>query len=122
MARQYILADITSQRSRLNGVTMWRFTWYGLDDGVVYETTADSSYRNFNKSGWNHIVENTEPWGVYEGLTRTTRTTQDGLPIITADSRPSLVWRCESREQALQLIEADQRSRDPRQNLFEVQP
>lgn len=114
MSRQYILVDRISHPSRRNhSVTCWRMVFYSLDDGLLYEMTTDSSYRNFRASGWDWITEDDQPWGVYEGLTRTTRTTQEGMPIITADSRPSLIWRAQDRDQALKLVEADQNSRNP---------
>lgn len=114
MARQYILVDRASHPSRRNhSVTCWRLTFYGLDDGRLYEMTTDSSYRNFHGSNWFWIVEDPNPWGVYEGLTRSTRTTQEGMPIITADSRPDLVWRASDRAEALRLVAADQRQRHP---------
>lgn len=114
MARQYILVERTSHPSTRNhNVECWRLVFYGLDDGVIYEMTTDSSYRNFRRSGWDSITQDSNPWGVYEGLTRTARCTQDGFPIITADSRPELVWRATDRDEALRLVETDQRQRNP---------
>ena len=112
--RQYILVERSSHASRINdNVTCWRLVFYSLDDGVLYEMTTDSSYRNFRRSGWDHVTADVNPWGVYEGLERSKRTTRDGFPIITADSQPRLIWRAQDRDQALKLVEADQRQRSP---------
>lgn len=119
--RQYVLVERSSRPSRLNGVTMWRLVFYSLDDGTLWEMTVDSSYRNFRKMGWDHMVEDQNPWGVYEGLRRTNRVTQEGMPILTADSAAQRVWRAEDRDQALRLVEVDQQQRNPDmfQELFQ---
>ena len=113
MSRQYVMVERSSQVSRLNGVTMWRLVFYSIDDGTLWEMTVDSSYRNFRGQGWDHIVEDDNPWGVYEGLRRSKRATAEGMPILTADSAAERVWRAEDREQALRLVEADQAQRNP---------
>ena len=111
--RQYVLVERTSRNSRLNGVTMWRLVFYSLDDGTLWEMTVDSSYRNFRSQGWDHLVQDDNPWGVYEGLRRSDRLTAEGMPILTADAAAERVWRAEDRDQALRLVEADQRQRNP---------
>ena len=113
MSRQYVLVERSSQVSRLNSVTMWRLVFYSLDDGTLWEMTVDSSYRNFRGQGWDHIVEDDNPWGVYEGLRRTQRTTTEHMPILTADAAAQRVWRAAHRDEALRLVEADQAQRNP---------
>lgn len=106
--KQYVLVECNSQPSRLNGVTMWRLTFYCLDDGTICEMTVDSSYRNFRRRGWDHVVESECPWGVYTGVTRTDRVTREGVPVVTADGTAELIYRCEDRNQALKLVEANE--------------
>jgi hypothetical protein len=108
---QYVLVECSSQPSRLNSVTMWRLTFYSLEDGQVYEMTVDSSYRNFRRNGWDHVVESDTPWGVYSGMRRTDRVTREGIPVVTADGTAELIYRCESRAEALELMAADHRER-----------
>jgi hypothetical protein len=124
MKRQdrYILVDVQEQQSRLNGGVFHRFTWYSVEDGTYWETDADSAYNNYRKNGWDHLVTDPNPYGSYQGLTRTQRTAQSGLGVITADSRPALQVRVASREEAQALAELDTDLRRRRSNygdLFE---
>lgn len=112
MTQQYVLVERSQHDSRLTpGARMSRFTWYGLEDGQLWEMTTDSGFRNWRRNGWNLLVEDPEPWGVYQGLRRTQRRTREGMPIITADSRPGLVYRCRDRAEALELVRWDQAQR-----------
>ena len=114
MTQQYVLVERQIQPSRLTpGADMYRLVFYGLDDGVLWEMTTDAGFRNFRRSGWNLLMQESDPWGVYQGLKRTQRTTADGMPIITADSRPDRIYKCTDRDEALRLVEADQRERNP---------
>lgn len=105
MNDEYILIDITEQPGK-NGVTMWRLTFQCVGDNAVVEMTVDPTYRNFHKSGWNHVVRHACPWGVYHGLRRTQRHTRQGTQVVSADSLADLIHRCESHEQALDLAQA----------------
>ena len=119
---RYILVDVQEQQSRLNGGVFHRFTWYSVTDGTYWETDADSAYRNYRTSGWDHLVADPNPYGAYQGLTRTERTAQSGLGVITADSRPALQVRVAGREEAQALAELDTDLRTRRSNygdLFE---
>ena len=119
---RYILIDRTEHASRLNGGMFYRFTWYCVEDGTYWETDADSAYNNYRRNGWDHLVSDTNPYGSYQGLTRTDRTAQSGLGVITADSRPALQVRLESAAEALALAELDTDLRTRRHNygdLFE---
>ena len=90
---------------------MWRLTFYSLEDGHIYQMTVDSSYRNFRRNGWDHVVESNSPWGVYSGLTRTDRVTREGIPVVTADGAAELIYRCEGADQALELVAVDHAQR-----------
>ena len=114
MTQQYVLVERHSQPSRLTpGADMYRLVFYGLDDGCLWEMTTDAGFRNFRRSGWHLLMQESDPWGVYQGLRRTQRTTAEGMPIITADSRPDRIYKCQDRDEALRLVELDQRQRHP---------
>jgi hypothetical protein len=109
---QYILIDLEERPGR-NGVPMWRLTFQNLMTNHIGEMTVDATYRNFRKQGWDHVVEHACPWGVYEGLTMTKRLTRDAIPVISADCVASIVYRCDSHEQALALAEASDAADSP---------
>jgi hypothetical protein len=113
---EYILFK-QEQRPGKNGVTMWRLTFYCIDDGTEWEMTCDNTYKNFRRNGWDHVCTADDSWGVYSNLRRTDRKTKSGVPIVSADSRACLVYRCRDQAQALQLIEADLNTRTP--NTFQ---
>lgn len=104
---EYILIDIDQQPSRLNSVTMWRLTFYCLTDSTLHEMTVDSSYSNFRRSGWNLVVTDDCPWGVYRDLRRVDRKTKKGLNVVTADSRAKCVLELPDQDMALALAELD---------------
>ena len=108
---KYILIEIQQQPSRLNGVSMWRLTFYCLDDGTYHEMTVDNSYSNFKRSGWDHVVTDPNPYGVYKDLKRTARKTARGVSVLTADSRAKCVLELEDQDQALALVQLDQDQR-----------
>lgn len=106
MNEEYILIDCEQQPSRLNGVTMWRLTFQRISDNLIVEMTVDSTYRNFTKKGWNHVVASESPWGVYGNLKQTTRRTRQGTPVVSADSTAEIIYRCVDHAEALALAQA----------------
>ena len=104
---EYVLVD-QDQRPGRNGVTMWRLTFYCLDDRTLWEMTVDPTYDNFKRSGWDHVVRDSDSYGVYTDLKRTRRKTREGTPIVSADSAARLTVRLEDRQQALRLVEANE--------------
>ena len=73
--------------SKVSGGTYWRFTWYRVSDGTEWETTVDSTMKNFNR--WRALCESAQPpYGVYRGLNTTNRKTNRGCGIATADTVP----------------------------------
>lgn len=120
---RYILVECQEQSSPLNGGSMWRLTWYCVEDGTWWETTAQSTYNNWRRNGWDRLVAEENPYGSYQGLTRTDRVTSTGLGVITADSRPKLQVRVADQAEAMALAELDQDLRSRRNcygDLFEV--
>jgi hypothetical protein len=109
---EYILFKQTEQPGK-NGVTMWRLTFYCIDDGTEWEMTCDSTYKNFKRSGWDHVCNSDDSYGVYSNLRRISRNTQAGRPVLSADSKAHIVYRCRDQEEAFQLIEADLAGRTP---------
>ena len=109
---EYILFKQT-ERPGKNGTTMWRLTFYSIDDGTEWEMTCDNTYRNFKRSGWESVCLNDDSYGVYSDLKRTDRRTREGVAIVSADSRARLVYRCRDQAEAFKLIEADLNLRTP---------
>ena len=108
---KYILTDCNQEPSALNGGNMWRLTFYCVDDGTEHEMTVASNYDNFRRQGWDHVVRDPCPWGVYRDLKRTNRKTTRGLSVVTADSRAKCTMELESQELAQQLVQIDQDQR-----------
>ena len=114
---KYILIDRQQQPS-VNGGSMWRLTFYCVDDGTYHEMTVASNYDNFRKQGWDHVVKDDCPWGVYRDLTRTDRKTRRGMSVVSADSRAKCTMELESQDLALDLVQVDQDQRRGRGNTF----
>lgn len=115
----YVLVEREEFDSRLNpGVRSWRLTFYCVDDGTFWEMTVDNSYKNFRKSGWDHVVRDPEPWASYADLQRTQRLARSGFPIASADSPARVNHRFESRDQALQIMQLDYEQRNPEPTRF----
>ena len=122
MNEYYILIDRQEQASQLNGVTMWRLTFQGLMSNRIVEMTVDNSYRNFHRSGWDQVVKNACPWGVYNTLRLTDKTTRRGVAVVSADSAAEIIYRCADHGEVLALAEASLRHNTPVQqfeNLFD---
>ena len=107
MSNEYILVNIEESTSHLNGGRYWRLTFVSLDDGTRHEMTVDPAYTNFKRSGWNHIVEDPYPFGVFTGLKRTQKTTRSGVPVVSADGRARIVYRCADDAELARLVEAN---------------
>lgn len=109
MSNEYILVNIDESISHLNGGRYWRLTFVSLDDGTQHEMTVDPAYANFKRSGWNHVVEDPYPYGVYTGLRRTKKQTKKGTPVVSADGRARIVYRCADDAELTRLVEANAR-------------
>ena len=107
---RYILIQ-QQQRPGRNGTTVWRLTFYCVQDGTEWEMLCDNTYDNFNRSGWKDVCHNDDSWGVYEDLKRTDRRTRAGVPIVSADSKAKLFWRCTDQAEALALVALDLETR-----------
>jgi len=83
-----------NQESKLTGRPFWRLTFMQVSDDYTMELfhcDVDESMENYKRSGWQTILSKSNPIAVYGGLRLTKRTSSDGLPVITADSRPQPV-------------------------------
>ena len=107
MSNEYILVNIEESTSHLNGGRYWRLTFVSIDDGTQHEMTVDPTYNNFKKSGWDHVVADPNPYGVYEGLRRTRKQTKKGIPVVSADGTARLIYRCENDAELARLVEAN---------------
>jgi hypothetical protein len=107
----YILIERTEQPSALNGGRMWRLTFYCVDDGTYHEMTVDPNYTNFKRAGWDHVVRDANPWGVYRDLKRTDRRTRSGMAVVSADSRAKCTFELADQTEALNLVQLDQDQR-----------
>ena len=105
MTDQYILIDLAQNTGR-NHVRMWRLTFQNLMSNHIGQMTVDATFTNFKKSGWDHVVAHECPWGVYAGLRPSQRTTREGTPVISADCRADIVYRCGNHSEALALAQA----------------
>lgn len=119
MTQEYILLDI-EQRRGFNGVDFYRLTFQHLDTNQIVEMTVDRTYKNFHSSGWNHVIDDPCPWGVYTDLKQTRRTTRSGHSVVTADSPARILVRLESQQQALDLAQASIDLNSPGQRFREV--
>jgi hypothetical protein len=106
MTNEYILVNIEESISHLNGGRYWRLTFVSLDDGTTHEMTVDPAYTNFRRSGWNHIVADPYPYGCYTGLKRTRKTTKKGTPVVSADGKARIVYRCRDDTELAGLVQA----------------
>jgi hypothetical protein len=117
---EYILIDRKQSTSRITGAAFWQLTFYCLQTGELVEMSVDSSYRNFQRSGWDHIVLSDNPWGAYSGLRRSSRVTRTGSAVLSADSRPQQVWAAKDQLEAVLLVDQDQQSRQQPQQYHQL--
>jgi len=115
---EYILVNIEESISHLNGGRYWRLTFQSLDDGTQHEMTVDPTYNNFKKSGWDHVVADPYPSGVYEGLKRTQKQTNRGMSVVSADGPARLIYRCADDAELAQLVAANTASFNPPSTQF----
>jgi hypothetical protein len=115
----YILVERESFASKINaGARVWRLTFYCLTDGTFWEMTVDSSYRNYRKKGWDHVVQDPSPWAVYQDLPRTQRTAKSGFPVVSADAEARIDLRFRDRDQALAVMSEHYQGRNPEPPAF----
>jgi hypothetical protein len=116
---QYILIDI-EQRPGRHAAKFWRLTFQNLMTNQIAQMTVDPTYTNFRRSGWDHVVAHDCPWGVYSGLKLTKRFTREDMPVLSADSTASIVYRAESHEHVLALAQASIDAASPQARLQEL--
>jgi hypothetical protein len=97
-----ILCDITPKQGRLNQSDIWDLTWLDTQEHRVRQMIVDSSYRNYDR--WRHIIDNHQ-LGEYAGIRRSSRQTQRGQSVMSADSHPQLITPLTAGE-ICQIIEA----------------
>ena len=123
--KRYVLIDIKEMTSTLNGGTFYRLTWVCLDDDPLsrWEMDVQDNYRNYLKNGWRTIIKERR-WGVYTGMQETSRRTNLGVGVLTADSRPECDIPIDDQATAIEVVlhaNEDQQSLQARtqfDNLF----
>lgn len=102
---QMALIKVKHKIGIINHTDIYETLWVAADDGTVAAMTADSEYKNFKKSNWHKILTGDVAYGLYDGLRLTQRQDRNGLPVVTADSRPQLIEPM-TTEQADDLYQA----------------
>jgi hypothetical protein len=100
-SRRWILTDVVKTPGK-NGVTCHRFRWHGVEEGESLETTTDSTMRNWRL--WQDLANDPKPWGIYENIRPSTRTTNRGYGVANADYRAELQDRIDTRDGAEWLV------------------
>jgi len=120
--QHYILVSVIPELSKLNNSRMWRIIWYCVDDNTEWEMIVDESYANYRRSGWDRIVESTEPWGLYTNLKQTNRVTRSGSRILNADSRPECIGTTTEEDAVATALDLRNASKPSLPDLFRVEP
>lgn len=95
-SNRWVLTDVVKTPGK-NGVTCVRVRWHGVEEGETLETTTDSTMRNFNQQGWRELSEDARPWGIYSNIHPSTRATTRGINVASADYRPVLEDRIDTK-------------------------
>lgn len=85
-----ILTEITRKVGKLNEAIIYDLTFVDIQDLQIYTSVVDTTYRNWSKNGWQHIIDN-KMYGLYAGLNKTARKSSEGFTVISADSYPQLI-------------------------------
>lgn len=102
---EWLLVLVEEGLSRLNGNVFWRLTYMNIADKSIWEMTVDGSYRNFSRNGWDRVVSDPNPWGIYTGLKRTSRVARSGNGVLTADGHPEKRIQIESFEEIEKIVQ-----------------
>jgi hypothetical protein len=123
MKRLLLTNRTPATASKITGGTYWRFSWTDLDTGATYETTVDTTMRNF--PAWQSLITAPNPYGVYTGLDSVRRNTRHHRAVVTADAVPELTDQLASQHEAGVLHRAvinNQRSQGSTfHNLFDLE-
>jgi len=84
--------------SKITGGQYWRFTWVDIDTGDVFETTVDSTMKNF--AAWRDLVYAANPYGAYTGLSIVKRNTRHNRAVATADTVPVMTDQLANQHEA----------------------
>lgn len=104
MARELILADVTTKMGHLNESYIHDVTLLDVETLEIYTCVVDESYRNYRRSGWDEILSEPIKYGLYGGLLKTQKKNNEGFSVISADSHPQLIEPL-TAEQVMQIIE-----------------
>ena len=104
MARDLLLADVTTKRGHLNDSYIHDVTLVDIETLELYTCVVDESYNNYRRSGWDEILARPVKLGLYGNLRATERKNNEGFRVISADSRPQLIEAL-SETEMMQVIE-----------------
>jgi len=93
-----ILKSCVKKNSIINGGKFWEITWLDTDTFEDYVTTVDESYSNFVRCGWDKIVNDLVPYGIYEKMKPSNKVTNKGKTVISADQKPQLITKMKKTE------------------------
>ena len=84
--------------SKITGGQYWRFTWVDMATGTVYDTTVDSTMKNF--PAWRDLVYADNPYGAYTGVHLVKRNTRNNRAVVTADCVPVITDQLANQREA----------------------
>jgi hypothetical protein len=103
--KEYVLIEIKENESKLNITKMYRLKWYCINDNKIFDMTVDDTYRNWHRCDWKTFTSNPNPYGLYKNLKPVDRKTNNDLPVLTADTKPTLVAQLIDQREALKLAD-----------------
>lgn len=115
----WILQQHTARPGR-GSVTCHRWRWVSVDTGEILETTTDSTMRNWSRHSWATLAEDPRPWGIYQNIHPTARSTNQGVAVASADYRAELQHRL-TEEQADWMVREVKRPSTTFDNVFDVE-
>ena len=89
--KTYLLYKVEYRRaSKVSGEPAYKLWFVEPSTMEEYICWVDTSNRNWERCGWEHILNQPEPRGLYTGMKRRKKTYR-GQPCLNADSKPVLV-------------------------------
>jgi hypothetical protein len=86
--KSWILKKIDTKMGKKHGLPIYKLTFVDPETMMEYEMIVDEAMRNYNRCGWNNILNSDEPYGIYTGLrVKPNEKSESRKPVLTADSR-----------------------------------
>ena len=84
----YLLIDKRETHGYTSNQVLYTLDWIAGDNLEQLQSVIDPTYRNYKRCGWERIIEHAAPWGVYQNLLETKRSSKQGFRLIHGDSQP----------------------------------